>query len=109
MTERLELEITPKGSSPEVKLWSAVVALAIKDLGETPKKKKQLSLDSISAFRFLLTQQSDWVLEALDIDAAAFRERIYSLMWDGSETHWRNARINHQEYWKMIEGGHLND
>lgn len=105
MNERLELEVTPKGSSPEVKLWSAVVALAIKDICEKPSKKKPVSLDAISGFRFLLTKDSDWVLEALDIDPVAFRERIHHLMWDGVDTPWRYARINHMAYIKLIEEG----
>lgn len=105
----LEMEVEPQASSPEVKLWSAVVALAIKDICTQPQKedrkrkiKEPISLEARSAFRFLLTPQSDWVFEALDINPVAFRERIYVLMEGDNGIEWRYARINHQRYWKLI-------
>lgn len=105
MTERLELEVTEHASSPELKLWAAVVALAIRDLGIKPNKDEKLSIETRSAFRFLLTNQSDWALEVLDLNAEVFREKIYRQMQQGRTTHWRTARINHQIYWRLIEEG----
>lgn len=105
MSERLELEVSERSSSPELKLWAAVVALAIKDLGLKPDKNDKLPIETRSAFRFLLTDQSDWAFEVLDLDPTVFREKIYRLMHQGRDRHWRTARINHQLYWHLIEEG----
>jgi hypothetical protein len=101
----LELDLPASSSSPEEKLWGAVIALAIKDICVTPLKpnvqhkiKDPISAETASALHFLLTERSDWVFDALGFDGDAYRERTHKLMDTGDSIPWRNARINYQRY-----------
>lgn len=94
-----------KSSSPEEKLWSAVIALAIKDMWAKPfsgaeiaRRKRVFSDETASAIKFLMTDESDWVFDMLGFDGDIYRERISKLMRLSPYTNWRNARINYQRY-----------
>lgn len=103
----IEVEIPMKSSSPEEKLWSAVIALAIKDMWATPfskneisKRKREITEETASAIKFLMTDESDWIFDMLGFDGDIYRERIARLMRTSPDTNWRNARINYQRYLK---------
>jgi len=92
------LDRTSKSSPPEVKLWSAVIATALRDIWSKPNKKGKLDDDVSTAFTYLMTNDSTWAIEAVGLDADAFRERIQTMMIRGEDFKWRNARLNYRAY-----------
>jgi hypothetical protein len=86
--------MTQAATPPEVRLLSAVVALALRDLTKRPvlvtrKKprdpKYRLTSDALSACRFLFTKHSDGYFEMLNIDPGSFRSNLIRLMDDRQE------------------------
>lgn len=76
-------------SSPEQRLLSAVVAVAIRDAMQPPFKPLNSSQfrmrpDALTAFDFLMTDDCDAYLEWLDINHIQFRKRLFKMMDDMS-------------------------
>ena len=92
------LERTSRSSTPEVKLWSAVIATALRDPWSKPSKSGRLDEDVSTAFRYLMTNDSTWAIEAVGLDAETFRERVQTMMIRGEDFKWRNARLNYNVY-----------
>lgn len=86
--------MTQATNPPEVRLLSAVVALALRDLTKRPvplrgyKRRDpqyRLANEALSACRFLFTRHSDGYLEMLNIDPGSFRKKLLGLMENRQE------------------------
>ena len=81
------LETPPRSSTPEERLFAAVVGLALRDACLRPGKEgKRLRVaeDAMSAHRFIWTDAIDAYLHWLDMDAGQFRVRLENIMADMS-------------------------
>lgn len=111
-------------STPETRLLSAVVGLAVKDSMQPPVQPThkdasvRMTDDAMSAFDFLFTETSDVFLEWLDIDPPAFRKRLLAQMSDLStkdkpfkQMDRRYFRMNHALWQEMFNkiGGPVSD
>ncbi|NDB69837.1 MAG: hypothetical protein EB015_17910, partial [Methylocystaceae bacterium] len=117
-----------------LRLWSAVVSVAIRDAcmppilekekevkGRSEKKKQAAEITAASLARramyFLFDQESDldMILDWLDIDVTTFRKQLLKKMYDDNPTgDWkdeltdmqrRNFRLNYQWFQKRINIG----
>ena len=111
-----------------MKLWAAVVSMAIRDSTLQPVKIEGLddkdtihrpSPEALNAMYFLFDETSNLVniLEILDINAVNFRRKILDKMYSDkrksdeyfmkeiNERHRRNFRYNHNEYMKRTNIG----
>lgn len=86
--------MTQAVNPPEVRLLSAVVALALRDLAKRPvlmgrhktrTPKYRLADEALSACRFLFTRHSDGYLEMLNIDPGSFRNNLIELIENRQE------------------------
>lgn len=81
------LEELPRASTPEERLFAAVVGLAIRDACIKPSRVNGVTTmtdDAQSAHRFLWGDASESYLHWLDIDAEQFRKRLSRIMQDDS-------------------------
>lgn len=86
--------MTQAVNPPEVRLLSAVVALALRDLTKRPvpmgrhktrTPQYRLANEALTACRFLFTHHSDGYLEMLNIDPGAFRKNLLNLIENRQE------------------------